>query len=133
MITKDFLATICIIATICGSLGIPTLVLFWIKRWLTKNDKKQEERAKEQKNDAERYREKRQEREDSLDKYYSMVMQRINNLTDLAEATALAVSGGKVNGEMKAALKGVKDLKERENNFTQDEFIRNHIGVAPRI
>lgn len=99
------------------AMGIPSaimgLMVWWLKRYIDKRDKKAEER------------------EHDLEKLMLMIMQtsRANNV--LAEATAKAVQripDAHCNGDMKSALERAERIQKEEQEFLIDKGIKHIFG-----
>lgn len=99
------------------AMGIPTaimgLLVWWLKRYIDKRDKKAEER------------------EHDLEKLMLMIMQtsRANNV--LAEATARAVQripDAHCNGDMTSALEKASKIQKEEQEFLIDKGIKHIFG-----
>lgn len=99
------------------AMGIPTAItglLIWIlKRYIDKKDKKQEEREK------------------NTERLMIMIMQtsRANNI--LAEATAKAVQripDAHCNGDMVEALKLASSIQKEEKDFLFDQGVKHIFG-----
>lgn len=99
------------------AMGIPTaitgLLVWWLKRYIDKRDKKATER------------------EENIEKLMLMIMQtsRANNV--LAEATAKAVQripDAKCNGDMTAALDLAAKIQKEEQQFLIDQGIKRLFG-----
>lgn len=99
------------------AMGIPTAIMgflvWWLKRYIDKRDKKAEER------------------EHDLEKLMLMIMQtsRANNV--LAEATARAVQripDAHCNGDMTSALEKASKIQKEEQEFLMDKGIKHIFG-----
>ena len=99
------------------AMGIPTaimgLLVWWLKRYIDKRDRKAEER------------------EHDLEKLMLMIMQtsRANNV--LAEATARAVQripDAHCNGDMTSALEKASKIQKEEQEFLIDKGIKHIFG-----
>ena len=99
------------------AMGIPTAIMgflvWWLKRYIDKRDKKAEER------------------EHDLEKLMLMIMQtsRANNV--LAEATARAVQripDAHCNGDMTSALEKASKIQKEEQEFLIDKGIKHIFG-----
>lgn len=99
------------------AMGIPTaimgLLVWWLKRYIDKRDKKAEERERD------------------IEKLMLMIMQtsRANNV--LAEATARAVQripDAHCNGDMTSALEKASKIQKEEQEFLMDKGIKHIFG-----
>lgn len=99
------------------AMGIPTaimgLLVWWLKRYIDKRDKKAEERERD------------------IEKLMLMIMQtsRANNV--LAEATARAVQripDAHCNGDMTSALERASKIQKEEQEFLMDKGIKHIFG-----
>lgn len=99
------------------AMGVPTavmgLLVWWLKRYIDKRDKKAEEREKD------------------LEKLMLMIMQtgRANNV--LAEATARAVQripDAHCNGDMTSALEKAEKIQKEEQEFLVNKGIKYIFG-----
>ena len=99
------------------AMGVPTaimgLLVWWLKRYIDKRDKKAEEREKD------------------LEKLMLMIMQtgRANNV--LAEATARAVQripDALCNGDMTSALEKAEKIQKEEQDFLVNKGIKYIFG-----
>lgn len=99
------------------AMGIPTtimgLLVWWLKRYIDKRDKRAEERERD------------------LEKLMLMIMQtgRANNV--LAEATARAVQripDAHCNGDMTSALELAKKIQKEEQQFLIDQGVKHIFG-----
>ena len=98
-------------------MGIPTaitgLIVWWLKRYIDKKDKKSEEREKNTEN------------------LMLMIMQEIRTTNVLAEATAKAVQripDAHCNGDMTAALERASKIQKKEEEFMLDQGIKHILG-----
>lgn len=100
-----------------AAMGIPTaitgLLVWWLKRYIDKRDRKAEEREK------------------NTEKLMLIIMQNSRATNILAEATARAVQripDAKCNGDMKAALELAAKIQKEEKDFMFDQGIKHIFG-----
>jgi hypothetical protein len=98
------------IETIILAAGIPSaifgLILWYFKRHVEANDKKQEERQK------------------NLESLVLMMLQSTRANTILCKATAEAVRDGHCNGNMSSAIEIVEKAAQAEKEFLLDKSIK---------
>ena len=98
------------IETIILAAGIPSaifgLILWYFKRHVEANDKKQEERQK------------------NLESLVLMILQSTRANSILCKATAEAVRDGHCNGNMSSALEIVEKAAQAEKEFLLDKSIK---------
>lgn len=99
------------------AMGIPTaitgLLVWWLKRYIDKRDKKQEEREK------------------NTEQLMLIIMQNSRATNILAEATAKAVQripDAKCNGDMTRALELAAKIQKEEKDFMFDQGIKHIFG-----
>lgn len=99
------------------AMGIPTavtsLLIWWLKRYIDKRDKKAEER------------------EANTEKLMLMIMQTSIATNVLAEATAKAVQripDAHCNGDMTAALKKAAEIQKEEQEFLINQGVKHIFG-----
>lgn len=99
------------------SMGIPTavtgLMVWWLKRYIDKRDKKAEEREK------------------NTEQLMLIIMRNSRATNVLAEATAKAVQripDAHCNGDMTAALKLAEQIQKEEKDFMFDQGIKHIFG-----
>ena len=99
------------------AMGIPTaitgLLVWWLKRYIDKRDRKAEEREK------------------NTEKLMLIIMQNSRATNVLAEATARAVQripDAQCNGDMKAALELAAKIQKEEKDFMFDQGIKHIFG-----
>lgn len=97
-----------------GAMGIPSaitgLLVWWLKRYIDKRDKK------------------REDRERNTEKLMLLIMQTSRATNILAEATAKAVQripDAHCNGDMTAALEQAAKIQKEEKDFIMDQGIRH--------
>lgn len=99
------------------AMGIPSaitgLLVWWLKRYIDKRDKKAEEREK------------------NTERLMLMIMQTSRATNVLAEATAKAVQripDAHCNGDMTAALEKAAEIQKEEQAFLIDQGIQHIFG-----
>lgn len=99
------------------AMGIPTaitgLLVWWLKRYIDKRDKKAEEREK------------------NTEALMLIIMKNSRATNVLAEATAKAVQripDAKCNGDMTAALELAAKIQKEEKDFMFDQGIKHIFG-----
>lgn len=99
------------------AMGIPTaitgLLVWWLKRYIDKRDKRQEEREK------------------NTEQLMLIIMQNSRATNILAEATAKAVQripDAKCNGDMTRALELAAKIQKEEKDFMFDQGIKHIFG-----
>jgi hypothetical protein len=99
------------------AMGIPTaitgLLVWWLKRYIDKRDKKAEEREK------------------NTEMLMLIIMKNSRATNVLAEATARAVQripDAKCNGDMTAALEMAAKIQKEEKDFMFDQGIKHIFG-----
>lgn len=99
------------------AMGIPTAVtgmlVWWLKRYIDKRDKKAEEREK------------------NTEQLMLIIMRNSRATNVLAEATARAVQripDAKCNGDMTAALEMAHKIQKEEKDFMFDQGIKHIFG-----
>lgn len=99
------------------AMGIPSaitgLLVWWLKRYIDKRDKRAEER------------------EHDLEKLMLMIMQTSRATNVLAEATARAVQripDAHCNGDMTAALERAAKIQKEEQEFLIDQGVKHIFG-----
>lgn len=99
------------------AMGIPTavtgLLVWWLKRYIDKRDKKAEEREK------------------NTEQLMLIIMRNSRATNVLAEATARAVQripDAKCNGDMTAALEMAHKIQKEEKDFMFDQGIKHIFG-----
>ena len=99
------------------AMGIPTaitgLLVWWLKRYIDKRDKKAEERER------------------NTEKLMLMIMQNSRSTLVLAEATAKAVQripDAHCNGDMTEALERASKIQKEEQQFLLDQGIKHIFG-----
>lgn len=102
------------IAQLIAAMGIPSaitgLLVWWLKRYIDKRDKK------------------REERERNTEKLMLLIMQTSRSTNILAEATAKAVQripDAHCNGDMTAALEQAAKIQKEEKDFIMDQGIKH--------
>jgi len=99
------------------AMGIPSaitgLLIWWLKRYIDKRDKKAEERERD------------------LEKLMLMIMQTSRATNVLAEATARAVQripDAHCNGDMTSALERAAKIQKEEQEFLIDQGVKHIFG-----
>lgn len=99
------------------AMGIPTaitgLLVWWLKRYIDKRDRKAEEREK------------------NTETLIMLIMQTSRATNVLAEATARAVQripDAKCNGDMTAALEKAAKIQQEEQQFMIDQGVKHIFG-----
>ena len=99
------------------AMGIPTavtgLLVWWLKRYIDKRDRKAEEREK------------------NTEQLMLIIMRNSRATNVLAEATARAVQripDAKCNGDMTAALEMAHKIQKEEKDFMFDQGIKHIFG-----
>lgn len=102
------------ITQLIAAMGIPSaitgLLVWWLKRYIDKRDKK------------------REERERNTEKLMLLIMQTSRSTNILAEATAKAVQripDAHCNGDMTAALEQAAKIQKEEKDFIMDQGIKH--------
>lgn len=102
------------IAHLIAAMGIPSaitgLLVWWLKRYIDKRDRK------------------REERERNTEKLMLLIMQTSRSTNILAEATAKAVQripDAHCNGDMTAALEQAAKIQKEEKDFIMDQGIKH--------
>lgn len=102
------------IAQLIAAMGIPSaitgLLVWWLKRYIDKRDKK------------------REDRERNTEKLMLLIMQTSRATNILAEATAKAVQripDAHCNGDMTAALEQAAKIQREEKDFIMDQGIKH--------
>lgn len=102
------------IAQLIAAMGIPSaitgLLVWWLKRYIDKRDKK------------------REDRERNTEKLMLLIMQTSRATNILAEATAKAVQripDAHCNGDMTSALEQAAKIQKEEKDFIMDQGIRH--------
>ena len=97
-----------------AAMGIPSaltgLLVWWLKKYIDKNEKK------------------REEREQNTERLMLLIMQNSRATNVLAEATAKAVQkipDAHCNGDMKAALELAAEIQKEEKDFLFDQGIKH--------
>lgn len=97
-----------------AAMGIPSaltgLLVWWLKKYIDKNEKK------------------REEREQNTERLMLLIMQNSRATNILAEATAKAVQripDAHCNGDMKAALELAAKIQKEEKDFLFDQGIKH--------
>ena len=110
------------------SMGIPTAItgffVWWLKRYIDKRDKAAEQRAIEERAEAE-------EREKNYERMMLMIMQTSRATYVLAEATATAVQripDAHCNGDMKSALEQAAQIQKEEQQFLINQGVKHIFG-----
>jgi hypothetical protein len=98
------------IASLLASfIGVPSLILLYIKRRLDKHDKKA------------------QDREDAQTEFYCLLMESHSATITLADLTAECVKNERVNGNMDKARKNAVDVQGRMQKFVNKQGSKNLI------